>query len=321
MPHALHEFDLIERYFRPLAKGFPGALDLRDDAALVRPPPGMQCVITTDMLQEGVHFFGHEKASHIAQKTLRVNLSDLAGKGAVPHCYFLSLGFDETVDEAWIADFAAGLVEDQAQYGIALAGGDTTRCKGMLSLSITAIGLVEEGKMLTRCGAKAGDMLYISGTVGDAALGLALLKGEFAGMPEQLREMAIERYYLPQPRTQLAASLHGATGGMDISDGIFQDTGHMLSASGVGAEVLLDAIPLSEAMRWIKRNEPARWLALLGGGDDYEILRSAPSLDNRHLTRIGRIVKGSGLHVLDSMGKPVTAPEGYRHGLGRVVGP
>lgn len=316
----MDEFHVIDRFFRPLARGFAGALELRDDAAFISPPPGMQCVITTDMLQEGVHFFGHEKPSLIAKKALRVNLSDLAAKGAMPHCYFLTLGLDETITETWMADFAKGLEEDQAMYGIALAGGDTTRSKGTISISITAIGLVAEGKMLCRSGATPGDHLYVSGTIGDSAIGLALLKQELS-LPPLMRNTPIERYYLPQPKIGLIPDLRYANAAMDISDGLFQDTRHLLEASGIGAEIRLESIPVSKAMQMVKTLSPSQFLPLMGGGDDYEILCSAPVSPGEHWTEIGIITPEKGLRLIDAAGSIIPAPSGYQHHLGRVVGP
>lgn len=320
----MDEFDLIERYFRPLAHDFPGAFSLKDDVARIALSKCEELVVTTDMLLEGVHFFGDEPAHLIAKKILRTNLSDLAAKGASPLCYFLSIGLSDRIDKTWVADFVKGLSQDQKQFGIHLAGGDTTQNKASLVISITAMGLVPQGAMLRREGAKAGNPLYVSGTVGDGALGLALLKGEFPEMPEALKKHAIDRYHLPQPRTELGAALRGiATSAMDISDGLFQDRGHLLNASNVGATIQLEEVPLSPAMQWAKDKNHDRWLELLSSGDDYEILFTASKPAPDSTTQIGKITSENGLKVLDARGTVITpAVRGYRHGRpGRDVGP
>lgn len=319
----MEEFDLIERYFRPLAQNFPGAFSLNDDAASIAVPHGEDAIVTTDMLLEGVHFFGKEPANLIAKKALRTNLSDLAAKAAKPLCYFLNIGLSDNVDEAWVALFAKGLAEDQAEFGISLAGGDTTHCRAGLIISITAVGTTPKGKMVRRYGAKANDLLCVSGTIGDAALGLAILKQEYPDMPKALRQLAIDRYHVPQPRISLGLTLRDvATSAMDISDGLFQDLGHLLKASGVGACLELDALPLSPAMQWLKENHPARWLELISSGDDYELLFTAQQAAPEGATRIGMITSGNNLRIEDGAGKVVTPSIlGYRHRPGRDVGP
>ncbi len=269
----MHEFTLISRYFAPLAQGFPGADGLRDDAALLTPPMGMALVVTTDTMQEGVHFIGNEAPALLAQKLLRVNLSDLAAKGASPWCYLLNLGLPATCDEAWIADFARGLAEDQARYDILLAGGDTTNTKAVISLSLTAFGLVKAGHPLVRRGgAQAGDLLYVTGTIGDAALGLRVAQGMVQVGAEDAAYL-LARYQRPQPEPRLAVALVAmAHAAMDVSDGLVQDIGQLCVASGVGAEVNADDVPLSEsARRWLKL-QPEKRMDLLVGGDDYELL-------------------------------------------------
>ena len=218
----MDEFSLIAKYFRPLAKDFPGALNLQDDAAHLRIPAGHKLVVTNDAITAGVHFKGDEDAAHIARKALRVNLSDLAGKGATPLCYFLALMLPEAPDEQWLARFAQGLAQDQQEFGITLAGGDTTAIKGPLTLAVTALGLVPDHAMLKRGGAHAGDEIYVSGTLGAAALSGYTL--------------------LPEPRLALGQSLLGvASACMDISDGLVQDLGHLCTASGVSSSPIAAA--------------------------------------------------------------------------------
>lgn len=253
----MKEFELIAELFRPLAKNFPAAHSLTDDAAELIPPSGMRVIITKDMLNAGVHFFGHENASLIARKALRTNLSDLAAKGAKPWCYFLALALPQPLDTAWLRAFTQGLAQDQAEYDIHLAGGDTTS-GASLSISITALGLAPS--MLTRSGAKAGDAIYISGHLGLSASGLAMLKEN-----PQAQHPHVERYLLPQPRVKLGQWLQGrATACMDISDGLAQDLHHLCRASGVGVRV--EYIP----QRGITIEQA------IHGGDDYELLFTLP---------------------------------------------
>lgn len=302
----MEEFSLIARHFAPLAASFPGSLNLTDDAALVDVPPGMQLVITKDAITAGVHCFGTEPAALIARKLLRVNLSDLAAKGARPLCYFLALILPQDTQEAWVADFAAGLAQDQAEFGIHLAGGDTTATPGPLSLSLTALGTVPAGGMLRRSSARAGDALYASGTLGDAAAGLALLS---AGGGERTPEQAhcIARYHLPQPRLALGHRLRGlATACMDISDGLAQDAGHLCAASGVGAVIEAARLPRAGATL----------AQALTGGDDYELLFTLPlgAPVPEGCTRIGHMTEESGVRVLDAGGAAMALPRaGYRH--------
>ena len=298
----MDEFGLIARYFAPLATGAE-ALGLKDDAALLTPPPGMQLVITADALNAGVHFLGTEDPALIARKALRVNLSDLAAMGAAPWRYFLTLALPAATDAAWFERFAAGLAEDQETFGIALAGGDTTATHGPLSLSITALGLVPAGQALTRAGAQAGDYIYVSGPLGLAALGLQQLQSS----PSPPPHISITAYLLPTPRIDRGIALRGiATACMDISDGLVQDLGHLCAASGVGAEIRAESVPRGAASL-----EQA-----LSGGDDYELLFTLPPEHKapEGCARIGVITQGSGVKVLDGEGNDITpARRGYTH--------
>ena len=272
---ALSEEDLIARYFAPLAG--EGAFGLRDDAASIAPPSGYDFVITKDMLVSGGHFCADDPPFEIARKLMRVNLSDLAAKGAVPFGFFLGLALPQDISENWLADFAAGLAQDARDFHFQLLGGDTV--KGSLTLSLTALGLVPKGKMVKRFAAQAGDRLYVTGTIGDAALGLKIRmnapedRGWIAALPSQAREFLVQRYLLPQPRNQLAQAMQAyAHAGMDISDGFVGDLRKMMRVSQTRAHVVLSDVPLSEAARTAIAHAPHVFDAALTGGDDYELL-------------------------------------------------
>jgi thiamine-monophosphate kinase len=271
------EDDLIATYFAPLAG--PGAFGLRDDAAALAPRPGQDIVLTKDLLVAGVHFFKNDPPDAIARKALRVNLSDLAAKAAEPIGYLLGLALPEDWTADWLAAFALGLQQDGAAYQCPLLGGDTVKTPGPLMLSVTALGAVPSQKMLPRGGVAAGDPLYVSGTIGDGALGLKLR----LDAPEDRHWTAVmtpasaaylrERYLLPQPRLALreALRLH-AHAAMDISDGLAGDLAKMLRLTGMTAEVMAAKVPLSAAAREALQLEPKLIETILTGGDDYEIL-------------------------------------------------
>lgn len=320
----MSEFDLIHRYFAPLASGAaaspglgnaPGlgnVLGLRDDAALLTPPPGEDLVLTLDTIVAGVHYLPDDPPETVAQKLLRVNLSDLAAMGARPLGYLMSTSLARGQDESWIAGFARGLAADQAEFGIALLGGDTTRTPGATTLSLTAVGAVPAGRVLRRGGARPGDAIYVSGTLGEATVGLDLARGllpfgegapggatlgedavgEDVAGEDTMRETAgspllsateaahlIARYRQPTPRLALGQGLLEsglATAALDVSDGLVADLGHMAAASGVTAEVRLADIPISAALYRLAEGE-SRWLSrFVTGGDDYELVFAAP---------------------------------------------
>lgn len=320
----MDEFGLIKKYFLPLAEQYEGSLKLADDAALIAAPPGKEIVITKDAISEGVHFLGDEDAALIARKLLRVNLSDLAAMGASPLCYFIAAMLPKDIGEEWIRHFALGLKEDQLRYAIALAGGDTVATMGALSLSLTAVGTVDAGTALRRSGARTGDTIYVSGTLGDSALGLKLLQGEIDA-PEAVREFLERRYLLPEPHIALGHKLVGvASACMDVSDGLLQDLGHICEASGVGATVHRHLLPRSKAAQALLDMDRGLWDAVTGGGDDYQLLFTAPADKETKihaiahelelpLTNIGVIEKGQSVYLLDESGKPVTAVSGFRH--------
>ncbi len=275
MSSPLSEDALIARFFAPYAG--PAALGLRDDAALLRTSPGEDLVLTTDALVAGVHFFADDPPESIARKALRVNLSDLAAKGARPLGFLLSLALPPDWTEAWLGAFAAALGEDGIAYGCPLAGGDTVKTPGPLTLSITAFGAVPAGRMAARTGARPGDRLYVTGTIGDAAIGLRLRQGRGPDIPHADRDFLIRRYLEPQPRTALAPAMAAhANGGMDVSDGFVGDLTKMLAVSGVSARVLVYRTPMSSAARTAVAVDCDLYAVALTGGDDYEILASVP---------------------------------------------
>jgi len=303
------EFDLIKTYFAPLA-GDPGSLRLTDDAAVLTPQPGCDLVLTKDVLAADRHFFADDPPEAIAAKALRVNLSDLAAKGARLRGYLLGLALPQDWTEDWLARFTRGLAADQAAYDITLFGGDTIQSGGGLQVSITAIGDVPHGTAVRRTGAKPGDILLVTGTIGDAAAGLKLrLVNDFSskvGFTQDEERHLIDRYLLPRPRVGLAPVLRDhASASLDVSDGLLADAGHLASASGVDLVIDLTCIPVSPSLARLRSADPAGFTACLNGGDDYEILSAVPE-DNVGafiakaqnagctVTRIGVVEKGTG---------------------------
>ncbi len=266
MTNLPREFALIENYFRPLAG--PAGLALADDAAILPEIPGREWVVSVDAMVAGVHFLADDPPDLIARKLLRVNLSDLAAMAAQPFGYLLTLAAPGTTPDAWFAGFAAGLAEDQTRFDLTLLGGDTTATPGPLVLSLTIFGAVATGKALRRTGAQPGDEVWVSGTIGDAALGLLVRRGELADPSGTL----LRRYLLPEPR--LFLPLAGiARAGADISDGLVQDLGHLCRAGGIGAVIEAASVPLSPAARAAGPDHLARCLT---GGDDYELVLAVP---------------------------------------------
>jgi thiamine-monophosphate kinase len=273
---ASSEDSLIARYFRPLATD-PGAFGLDDDAAALK-PDGSDIVVTTDAIVEGVHFLPDDPPDTIARKALRVNLSDIAAKGAIPAGFVLTLALRHA-DEAWLKPFAAALGEDAAQFACPLLGGDTVSTPGPLMVSVTAFGRVPPGKMVHRSGAKAGDRVMVTGTIGDAALGLAMLRGGtvHAASSTAVRESLIGRYRVPQPRVAIAGIVRDhASASMDVSDGLAGDLTKLCGVSGVSAVIDLPSVPLSDAARDLVARGIVGLETLIVGGDDYEILCTLP---------------------------------------------
>jgi thiamine-monophosphate kinase len=296
---AITEFGLIAKHFAPLAT-HPGALALTDDACVLKQEAGRETVITADALTAGVHFFADDPPNLIASKALRVNLSDLAAKGAEPVGYLIALALPHSIDDAWLAEFARGLGEDQRTFGVSLLGGDTTATPGPLTIAITALGTVPSGAMIRRSGARAGDHVFVSGTIGDAGAGLTLLQDGKAG-----DAYLIGRYQQPTPRLRLGRALRGvATASLDVSDGLLADLGHIAAVSGVRIVVAADAVPRSEALR---RFDPDGVVRAVTAGDDYEIAFTAASdvpmqAGAVPVTRIGRVEPGRGIVLVDSQG-------------------
>ncbi|HXK53331.1 MAG TPA: thiamine-phosphate kinase [Hyphomicrobiales bacterium] len=275
------ESELIARYFAPLATA-PGARKLIDDAASLGLEPGRELVVTVDMVVAGVHFLSTDPPATVARKALRVNLSDLAAKAAAPVGYLLALALPGDWTETWLAEFSAALADEQMRFGLSLYGGDTVRSAGALSLSVTAFGTVEQGRMLRRDAAQAEGRVLVSGTVGDAALGLKLALGQADaakwGLSREEEAFLRDRYACPRPRLGLVEALRRhAAAAMDVSDGLVGDLEKMCAASGVSARIEVSRLPLSSAARKALAADPGLVEAILGGGDDYEILACVPA--------------------------------------------
>ena len=325
MSKKLDEFGLIESYFAPLSA--KGAFNLKDDAALIATNPDEELVITQDAVAEGIHFFADDPADVIAQKALRVNLSDLVAKGAKPVSFSLALGIGNNTDENWIADFANGLARDCQRFGISLNGGDTFRTGAGVIVSITAIGTVPQNTYTSRLGASVGDHLYVTGTIGNAALGLLGRQGKDLGLPEADTQFLTDHYLLPQPRLQCIDVIRQyASASMDISDGLVADIGKLCAASKTGFRLETDKIPFTHAVQSaIARNSKLLQTAITGG-DDYEILFAVPpshvekmaniDLDLKlRVTPLGTLLEeAAGVTVVDRDGSPLHLEyAGYNH--------
>lgn len=266
---------LIARYFAPLAG--PGAEGLRDDAASLTLSPGHDLVVTADAVVAGVHYFPDDPPGSVAVKALCVNLSDLAAKGARPRGFVLTLALPDDWTEAWLAAFSDGLGAAARAHGCPLLGGDTVRSGGPALLGVTAFGEVPAGTMLRRQAAQAGDRLCVSGTIGDAALGLRLRLAPDAGLAPADRDALLDRYLHPRPRLALVPALRAhARAAMDVSDGLVGDLTKMLAGTGLTARVDAAAVPLSPAARALIARDEAHFATALTGGDDYEILCAVP---------------------------------------------
>ena len=305
---------LIARFFKPLAT-HPGALGLSDDAAFLTPPPGFDLVLTTDAIVGGVHFFPEDAAHTVAGRALRVNLSDLAAKGARPLGFLLSLALPREIGEQWLEGFAQGLRADADLFGCPLFGGDTDRTPGPIVVSIAMFGTVPEGTMVRRAGAKAGDRVFVTGTIGDAALGVMMRNGKRWKLDEPQRQHLLSRYLVPQPRNALAEAVRiHASAGMDISDGLAGDFGKLCRVSGVAADVDVARVPLSEAARAVIAANPDAVESVLTGGDDYEIICTVPPAKagsfqaaagaaNVAVSEIGEIKAGEGTRFIAADGR------------------
>lgn len=324
MPKPLNEFDLIKKYFQPLVDADGPALSLLSDTAQFTPNPGHNLVFTKDMMVEGVHFCPDVDPKKLAKKLLRVNLSDLAAAGAKPLGYLLGFGGTDGVDAKWLAAFSSGLAEDQDEFGLTLWGGDTVKTSGPMVLSLTAIGEVLWGKGLTRQGASVGDAVYCTGVIGDGVLGLMALKGE---LPNDISpKTLISRLEVPSPRIDLGQQLSGLASAMaDVSDGLMADLGHIAAASGVGMEISGAFVPLSSNGKKFVKGSKGGLQMLVSGGDDYELIFTAPGENHKTLmnlseisgiaiTAIGRVCSKTSVELLDSEGEKIQLPEkGFKH--------
>ncbi len=311
----ISEFSLIGKYFAPFVGN--GSFGLQDDAAEIVPSKGMSLVITQDAIAEGIHFFADDGPMLIAQKALRVNLSDLAAKGATPKYISLALGLGKSWSEEWVADFAKGLREDCTAFSVQLTGGDTFTTDAGFVISITAIGELPTGQYVSRLEAKPGDVLYVTGYIGDGALGLLARQNKLDGLGNEDRTYLIDRYLLPQPRIEISpAILKFATASMDISDGLVGDLEKLCNASEVSANIDVKNIPFSTTSMRLVESESNSLNTVLTGGDDYEILitinpadceafEDAVSSMSFSVKRIGTISGGQGVKVFDTDGQVI----------------
>lgn len=324
------EFDLIARYFAPLAEGEPGAFGLQNDAAVLDVASGHSLVTTLDSMVAGVHYLPDDPPDQVAKKLLRVNLSDLAAMGACPRGYLLSLALTGAEDEDWLAALARGLEQDQQKYGVILLGGDTLRTPGSQTLSLTALGEVSRGQALQRGTARPEEDIYLTGRLGEAALGLFVRLGQVTEKLPGLTAEQLDRlevaYRLPQPPVQLGPLLPGlATACLDVSDGLMGDLGHIARGSGLGAEVETARLPLAPEVRRLVETIPDRLQDVVSGGDDYQLLFTAPQ-ERRDavarlsgdsgvaISRIGRMTQGNRVRLLDEQEREVAvAHAGWTH--------
>lgn len=322
----MHEFNLIKHYAAPLAAGEPGAFGLTDDAAVLAPSPGCELVVTADAMAENVHYFSWTHPRDVAKRLLRSNLSDMAAMGAVPRWYLLTACYGPAIDEAWVAAFTEGLAADQVHLGVTLVGGDTVRQPHHSTLSLTLLGEVPAGQALRRSGAQVGDDVYVSGTIGDAALGLKILQKQTLDIPQAVADIAVQRYHAPQPRLALGQALRGiASAAMDVSDGLVADAEKLCGASSCGATINLSSVPVQEALRRHMQNYNEISGLVISGGDDYELLFTAEKSKARqisnlthklgiNITRIGTVTAGNQLKVLGADGQAIDiAHKGYVH--------
>jgi thiamine-monophosphate kinase len=318
----LHGEEAIVRVLAPLAQGFAGAFGLQDDCALIMPALGTELVLKVDPVAEGVHFLSQDTPEDIAWKALAVNVSDLAAKAARPLAYLMALSFPEAPAADWLSRFATGLAEAQMRFGCHLIGGDTDRRPGPLTVTITVIGEVERGRMVRRGTARAGDVVFVSGTLGDAALGLALRKDPALaaawGLSPAEAEHLRRRYARPEPRLALAGALRDhASAAMDISDGLAKDLARLCAASGCAAHVRFADLPLSSATAKALAGDPTLIQRIVAGGDDYEILATVPAEQAPAFqaaaaaagvpaTRISATLAGADVVIEDRDGQPLT---------------
>lgn len=315
------EFDLIARLFAPLALGDRGSLGLADDAALLTVDPGRELVVTTDSLVSGVHVLAADPPRSIAAKILAVNASDLAAMGARPFAYLLAAAFPAPLDESWLQSFADGLGAAQTSLGMTLVGGDTVATPGPMVLTVTAFGSVERGRALRRSGARPGDLIFVSGTIGDGALGLLVARGEFVGLDAADAGYLVGRYREPTPRVELGRRLIGLAGAaIDVSDGLVGDLRHVCEASKVAAVVDASRVPRSPAANASLERDRTKDTLLMTGGDDYELLFTVAA-DRRDA--VGRLARALGLGLTEigriERWRPEEGPVRVVDGAGAVL--
>lgn len=321
----LHGEEAIIALLAPLTQGDPGAFGLEDDCALITPAADTELVLKTDPVAEGVHFLAGDAPQDIAWKALAVNVSDLAAKGATPLGYLMALSFPQAPTGTWMSGFVDGLRAAQARFGCHLIGGDTDRRPGPLTISITIVGSVPRGTMVPRGGARPGDALFVSGTIGDAGLGLAIARqtvlAKTWGLSQAEAEDLGRRYRRPEPRLALAGALRQyASAAMDVSDGLVKDLDRLLRASGVAGRLRAGDVPLSVAARKVAALAPERLAQLITAGDDYEVLAAVPqdkaaafaaaaAAAGTPVAPIGDVLEGpSALAVTGPDGRPLPMP-------------
>jgi thiamine-monophosphate kinase len=323
------EFDLIKSYFAPLTSNYPEAYGLRNDAALISEDPDKSTVVTMDTLVEGIHFFSSDPAEDIAKKSLRVNLSDLAAMGAKPTGYTLSISYNTSVSVEWVQAFTKGLAADQKIFKCHLIGGDTVSTPGPLTIALTCFGSVPRNKCLYRTTGLEDDDIWVSGTIGDSAAGLKLLKKEVKTKNSNAESFLVNRYRVPQPRTLLGIALLErdiSQTALDVSDGLLADVNHIAKGSDLQARIFSSKIPLSNAYQDVFQNTPDRGILLAAtGGDDYEILFTAQPKKqeqilelskelNIQITRIGVLTQGNDTLLLDKNNEEITVTNnGWTH--------
>ena len=315
----MDEFDIIHRFFAPLTRGNPGAFALGDDAAILPTRPGYEHVVTTDAIVAGVHFLNNESPDNIAVRLCACNLSDLAAMGAKPLGFTLACAWSRNTDIETISSFTNGLGQFVDRYDFPLLGGDTVTTDGPMMFSLTAIGEVATGKALRRNAAKPGDSVYVSGTIGDGALGLMAAQEKLQGLSPSDLDFLANRYRRPTPRVATGLALAGrANACIDISDGLLQDLGHICEQSSVSMRIESAKIPLSPAARAAIAFDPAQIEIIVSGGDDYELAFTGSSIEaiaDVPITLIGEVIEGAGeVSLIDEAGQPVfMGKRGYNH--------
>lgn len=332
---AFGEFDLIARHFAPLAASVPGALGLLDDGAVLGIGPDQRLVVSTDAFVAGVHFPDDDDAETAAQRALGAAFSDLAAMGARADTYAMALAlpqrWEEPRRETWLGRFAAALHRRQAELEVALIGGDTVATPGPLWVSLTVLGTVGVGRELRRSAAEPGDTVWVSGTIGDGSLGLKAIAGDLPAVSSDLQRVLVDRFRRPQPRLALGVRLAGLVHGVaDVSDGLIADLGHVCTASRVTATVEMGRVPLSRAAQAVVDSDRRQWMSAVTGGDDYELVFTAPPAAEpallavatdvgTPLTPIGRVEAAApgrppGVRLVDADGRDLSlSARGYRH--------